>query len=374
MYNNLFSRYMSLVSKFTGGKRIDFSKRGSFKRRAVAAGLCFSAGPSWHSSPWKRMSGKSPGKVLKRLCTKREKARASLRKRYETNVRSRRKKAVHPDSEYGSDITEPDIPAEEFNSKSKHLLEVLSTEVDTEEKRALLENKTIGQHNNIVWREGRLNRLTASNFGAVVRRLDHTPCHNLVKTILYKQDVNTAAIQYGRLHENVALKKYEELQGVTTRKCGLFVHSDTPYLGASPDAAVGSDGIVEIKCFPSIGVQTFEQVVCSGKKNMCLERKSCGLSLKTNHAYYFQIQGQLNITNRKFCDFVAYGENDIFIQRILVDKVMWTDFMLPKLQRFYMQCILPEIIDSRIRRKLKCRDPKYILEAQSAKEAKAKKK
>ncbi|KAK4883397.1 hypothetical protein RN001_006716 [Aquatica leii] len=45
---NYAERYMSLVSKFSGGKRINFCKRGSYLRRCIGAGLSFNNGSSWH--------------------------------------------------------------------------------------------------------------------------------------------------------------------------------------------------------------------------------------------------------------------------------------------------------------------------------------
>jgi hypothetical protein len=37
--------------------------------------------------------------------------------------------------------------------------------------------------------------------------------------------------------------------------------------------------------------------------------------------------------------------------------------MLPKLKQFYMECLLPEIVDGRIPRGMKVREPVFITEA-----------
>ena len=39
-----------------------------------------------------------------------------------------------------------------------------------------------------------------------------------------------------------------------------------------------------------------------------------------NHAYYWQVQGQLLITGLDWCDFVVFAEDDMMIQRIYRDS------------------------------------------------------
>lgn len=77
--------------------------------------------------------------------------------------------------------------------------------------------------------------------------------------------------------------------------------------------------------------------------------------LKRKHPYYYQIQGQLNITKREFCDLVIYNGKEIAVEKIIRDDDLWKDVMLPKLQAFYLNCILPEIIDARIPRDMTIR-------------------
>lgn len=108
----------------------------------------------------------------------------------------------------------------------------------TPQQRQLLEIETRGQHENRKWRETRNNYLTASNFGAVVKRRKQTPCHNLVKKLLYAKEVNTAAVTYGRINEKVAIEKYCVTRGVTVDTCGMFVDVHCPYLAASPDGCI----------------------------------------------------------------------------------------------------------------------------------------
>lgn len=78
--------------------------------------------------------------------------------------------------------------------------------------------------------------------------------------------------------------------------------------------------------------------------------------MKRKHPYYYQIQGQLQIADKLYCDFIIYNGKQIAVERILRDDNFWKNTMFPKLQKFYFNCILPEIIDARIPRRMEIRD------------------
>ena len=66
--------------------------------------------------------------------------------------------------------------------------------------------------------------------------------------------------------------------------------------------------------------------------------------LKETHHYYAQIQGQMAIGERPWCDFVINTFKDTTIQRVSFDLQYWLEKLLPKLQSFYDNCLLPEIV------------------------------
>ncbi|XP_063221397.1 uncharacterized protein LOC134530485 isoform X1 [Bacillus rossius redtenbacheri] len=366
---NEAERYMALVAKFTGGKRVNYTLQGSYHRRCHGAGLAHTLGASWHLSPWKRMSGRSPGKVFKNMCISRKKKEIARRLRLsaEANAKvyKKKKRGGDADREYGPDAAQPDIDEHTLERKKLDVLANLKSDVETSEQKETLERDTIGQHINSKWREHRMNRLTASMFGSVMCRREKTSCHNLVKSFLYRKDLHTPAIQYGRLNESVAINLYEQQQSAEVQKCGLFVDSEHPYLGASPDGLVGTDKLLEVKCLYSLKDKVLEEAVTLKGKKLCIESVNGQLQLRRNHSYYFQIQGQLNICDREYCDFVVYAGGKIIVECIVRDKILWQEKMLPKLSQFYMDCILPEIADPRIPRGLPVREPLYITEAQT---------
>ena len=58
------------------------------------------------------------------------------------------------------------------------------------------------------------------------------------------------------------------------------------------------------------------------ENNFCLHLKGNNLILKQNHKYFYQIQGQLSIANKNWCDLIIRRTNpyDIVIVRIIKDS------------------------------------------------------
>ena len=60
--------------------------------------------------------------------------------------------------------------------------------------------------------------------------------------------------------------------------------------------------------------------------------------LKTNEPYYFQVQGQLRVTGRKYCDFFVYTTAAFHLERIFFDKKLWQQ-MLTQFKLFWLNII-----------------------------------
>lgn len=98
----------------------------------------------------------------------------------------------------------------------------------------------------------------------------------------------------------------------------MFIHKSKPYLAASPDGLIGKDGIIEIKCPPSIKEYTPEEAVDKKKiKYMISDGKK--VTLKKTDNYYYQVQAQLNITERNYCYFVVWTPKGNYYMTIIID-------------------------------------------------------
>lgn len=89
--------------------------------------------------------------------------------------------------------------------------------------------------------------------------------------------------------------------------CSLTVH-ERPFVGASPDRIITctccGKGVLEVKCPYCIkdGLPQEDQ------ENFCMTQKNGKWSLRRDHAYYYQVQAQLNVCKLTYCDFVVWTE------------------------------------------------------------------
>ncbi|KAJ8301787.1 hypothetical protein KUTeg_020774 [Tegillarca granosa] len=104
------------------------------------------------------------------------------------------------------------------------------------------------------------------------------------------------------------LRKQEEKDPVTVEGVGLVIDKDEKYLAASPD------GIIS--------------------RLTCIR----------------QHMGQLNICNMPLVDFVVRTEKpyQLHIERVMKDKTLCNNQMLPKLKAFYFNAVRPKLVYSTV--------------------------
>ena len=67
------------------------------------------------------------------------------------------------------------------------------------------------------------------------------------------------------------------------------------------------------------------------------------LKLKSNHRYYSQVQFQMYVANKKYCDFVVYTNQGIHCQTVLFDQE-FVYKLIVKCTAFCLNHIVPEVI------------------------------
>ncbi|KAI8440666.1 hypothetical protein MSG28_001865 [Choristoneura fumiferana] len=194
-------------------------------------GLSHSVGQKWHKRAWKAHTTFNPGQNFEKYIASKEK------------IHERRKKYIRrrlfapkpqPDHHYGPKAQEADEPIVETDLKEACLSKLRDFQKTSEEIKQI-EHMTIGQHDNDVYTTHRCDRLTASQFGMICKRKATTPCHNHVKSILYKNNVLTNDMAYGQYNESVARTLFIEKLQKAVRPAGLFIDEEFGFLGASPD-------------------------------------------------------------------------------------------------------------------------------------------
>lgn len=153
-------------------------------------------------------------------------------------------------------------------------------------------------HGDADWDNLRLGRATSSEFSNIItpktRKLSSSAVDYAdlkIAEILTGQSQGlmqpTKHMERGTLLEVEAGDAYEFTENVTTSRGGFFT-TDDGHFGASPDRLVGNNGLLEIKC-----------KLPKGHIKYLVEKR-------IDPQHMPQIQGQLHITEREWCDWFMY--------------------------------------------------------------------
>lgn len=147
------------------------------------------------------------------------------------------------------------------------------------------------------WYQARMGKATASRFSDIMAKVKKgysaSRKNYMAELVAQKltgivpENFTSTAMQWGIDNEPLARLEYTLVTGNETEETGLWLHDVLP-AGASPDGFVNDDGTLEIKC-PNTATH--------------IETLS---TKKVPTQYIAQVQGQLWITERKWCDFVSF--------------------------------------------------------------------
>ena len=214
-----------------------------------------------------------------------------------------------------------------------------------DEKAREIEECTRDQSQSSMWFAHRAPRITASKCKRALMKETTSPS-KAIREILYKSSYQSEHMRDGIKSESEIIKQYSKQTGNTVQQCGLFVSKSHPFLGASPDGLIGSDGSIEVKkIHPRKRGETLESALL---RLHIIKRTDGCLSVNENHQYYYQMQQQLFCAERKWVDFVASDGYELFVKRVLLDHEFWSR-NLPRLERFYHNVILLELAYPRVK-------------------------
>jgi putative phage-type endonuclease len=135
-----------------------------------------------------------------------------------------------------------------------------------------------------------------------------------------QESFSNSAMEWGNEQESFARQAYEVSRETFVDKTGFWKHPTIKWLGVSPDGLVNSDGLVEIKCPNS--TTHLDYLIAD----------------QVPSEYYKQMQCQMWVTNRLWCDFVSYdpriklAKNRLFVKRCMRDDVFLREMEVEVLQ------------------------------------------
>ncbi len=177
----------------------------------------------------------------------------------------------------------------------------------------------------VEWLALRAGKFTGSRFAdlmAVTRSGPSASRANLITTLALErltgepeQTYQNDAMRRGSELEPLARGAYEAHTGELVTCVAFVVHPSLAFAGVSPDGLLGDDGLLEIKC------------PASQAKHLAALRDG-------SHAneYRWQIQGQLWVTNRQWCDAVSYDPRFPAGLQLAITRVHRDDKAITELQ------------------------------------------
>ena len=193
-----------------------------------------------------------------------------------------------------------------------------------------IEEETRQQSKCPAWIQLPRPRLTASRFRDACSIRASAEQQSAAVNMLRGATIQTAAMKRGLLMEPEVLAKYAEIVQCNVLPAGFVIHPDAPHLGASPDGRVYDPsesppfGLVEVKSSTKNDPSQVAHLKVQGGHT----------SLRRNHKYYWQVQGQLAITGVAWCDFVTDTLSDLTVERIWRDDSFIAE-MKEKLDLYY---------------------------------------
>lgn len=162
-----------------------------------------------------------------------------------------------------------------------------------------------------LWKQVRLGHVTASSVADVMSKgkdgkESETRAKYRMKVVAERLtgeaqgSYSNSYMEWGSEQEQFAAIAYELEKDVLVEKTGFWLHPTIRWLGVSPDRLVGDDGLIEVKC-PA--TTTHLGYLLDGK---------------VPTKYMKQIQCQLWVTGREWCDFVSFDPRLTKRQRLLI--------------------------------------------------------
>lgn len=174
------------------------------------------------------------------------------------------------------------------------------------------------------WHQLRLGKVTASRVADILATTRSGPSasrQNYLIELALQRSTGTIepsytndAMKWGTETEPQARVAYEVKTGNFVNQVPFIDHPTIAWFGCSPDGLVGDDGLIEIKCPNSATHWEYFK------------------SQKPPQKYVIQMQTQMAVTGRKWCDFVSFDPRMPERSQLLIVRIPRDDEFIAELE------------------------------------------
>ena len=197
------------------------------------------------------------------------------------------------------------------------------------------------------WHQIRKGKLTMSNAAAAIGLSRFETAETLAEYLTGKKEKifserSLKLMKMGSEREAEMRDWYcQEFPERKVTEIGFAVPDWCPQIGCSPDGLVDDDGIIEIKHVVNFYNPTIVYFNFPEKKKL-IEH--------IPESHYVQIQGNLGILKRKWCDYIVkeFDGGHLMI-RIPFDRSFWNDIQKPRMLEFVAKYLNENKTDSLIK-------------------------
>lgn len=168
------------------------------------------------------------------------------------------------------------------------------------------------------WYAARAGKLTASRFADVMGT--KAARAKYMREVVFeraagmaKHEIGGKALAWGTDVEGFGLEAYALHTGNIVMPSPFLLHPAYPFIGASPDGLIGSDGGVESKCPHEEAVHVLTWLDGMPDEHMP------------------QVQGNIAVTGRTWWDFISYDPRQAEPLRLYVERIERDDAYIAKL-------------------------------------------
>ena len=177
------------------------------------------------------------------------------------------------------------------------------------------------------WFAARVGRITGSSVGAILGLSPFAKANGVMRRMVREyhgypnEFTGNSATEYGTFHEHLAIMDYELETGNKVDETGFHVMGD--WLGTSPDGIVNGVGLIEVKC-------------PYGQRD---KNPPEFKDIKDQPHYFAQVQIQLHVTGKNWCDFYQWSSHGSKLEEVQYDA-NWFNTNIHKLATFYDEYII----------------------------------